>query len=103
MSGGDTNLAHPLRRSDEVIWDRVDGTTLLCHTGAVEFFRLNDTGALIWDLCDGLTMNEIVAAIGTQYPMADRERLAVLVHGYLSTLKREGLIFMSTETSPAAT
>jgi len=103
MSGNETNVACALRRSDEVIWDRVDGTTVLCHTGTVEFFRLNETGAFIWDLCDGLTMEDIITAVCTQYPTADRERIAVLVYDYVSTLNSEGLILTSTDACPTVT
>jgi hypothetical protein len=81
-----------LRRNDAVIWDRVDGATLLCHTGRVEFFKLNDTGALIWGLCDGRTAGEIVEALCRHYPDANRELIQGFVLDYLSALDKEGLL-----------
>lgn len=95
MSNHQTNVAPTLRRSDEVIWDRVDGATVLCHTGTVEFFKLNDTGAFIWSLCDGGTQEEVIAAVCKQYPMADQERITVLVQDYVSALTSGGLLVTS--------
>jgi hypothetical protein len=81
-----------LRRNDAVIWDRVDGATLLCHTGRVEFFKINDTGALIWGLCDGRTAEEIIQALCRQYPNANGDVITGLVLDYLSALKKEELL-----------
>jgi Coenzyme PQQ synthesis protein D (PqqD) len=92
MSGDQVNAEPTLLRSDEVIWDRVDGTTVLCHTGTVDFFRLNDTGAFIWGVCDGRTPKGIIAAVCTAYPSADPELIASLVCEYISILTKERLV-----------
>lgn len=84
-----------LQRNEEVIWDRIDGATVLCHTGTVEFYRLNNTGAAIWDLCDGRTMEEVIAALCAQYPSAEGERMAALVRDYTPLLAKEGLLEIS--------
>lgn len=96
----DENLKEPLlRRNEQVIWDVIDGTTALCHTEKVEFFRMNDTGAVIWELCNDCTMEELIEAVCVRYPTADRERLASLVRDYIPVLEKEGLIETFLDTS----
>jgi hypothetical protein len=90
-----------LRRNDEVIWDRdVDGAMLLCHTGRAEFFKLNDTGALIWELCDGRTIENTIAEMSARYPMADSEMIASMVRGYIPLLQEAGLLQDSNSRIP---
>jgi hypothetical protein len=81
-----------LRHHEAVISDRVDGIPMLCHTETAEFFRLNDTGALIWELSDGRTVREIVEALCTRYAGADGTRIAGLVQDYVRVLESQGLL-----------
>ena len=86
--GGERTLRH----HDAVISDRVDGIPMLCHTETAEFFQLNDTGGLIWDLSDGRTVPEIVEALCARYPGADGTRIAGLVQDYVLVLENQGLL-----------
>ncbi len=96
MNTDDTLAALVPRRHQEVIWDRdVDGAMLLCHTERVEFFKLNDTGALIWELCDGRTIEEIIAEMFARYPMADSNTIVGMVRDYIPLLEKDGLLEVS--------
>jgi hypothetical protein len=58
----------------------------------VEFFKVNQTGAVIWELCDGRTLGELIEAVCARYPTADGERIATLVRDYIPILEKEGLL-----------
>lgn len=88
-----------VQRSPAVIWDRVDGAVTLCNPETAELFRLNETGGVIWELCDGRTVGEILTAVAARYPSVRRERLEGTVHEYLAMLSGEGLI---QDPSPGA-
>jgi hypothetical protein len=81
-----------LHRNDAVIWDVVNGSTTLCHTDRAEFFTVNHTGAAIWELCEGRTVDELIAEIGSRYPEADGKSISTLVEDYLGHLEKEGLL-----------
>jgi hypothetical protein len=99
MSGENGHGAPTLRHHDAVISDRVDGVPMLCHTETAEFFKLNDTGALIWDLSDGRRLPEIIETVCARYPGADETRIADLVQGYVLVLEQLGLLRPSDESS----
>lgn len=49
--------------------ERIDGEATVYHPTLTTAVYLNDTGALIWELCDGdRTVSDIIEAIGRQYP-----------------------------------
>lgn len=81
-----------IHRNDAVVWDVVNGMTTLCHTGTAEFFTLNQTGALIWELCEGRTVDELIAEIGSRYPAADGKSIGAPIRDYLVQLEKEGLV-----------
>jgi hypothetical protein len=92
-----------IRRNNAVIWDVVHGVTTLCHTEKAEFFTLNHTGAAIWDICEGRTLDEIIVEIRARYPNADETKVTTLVPDYVDLLEKEGLIERPARrrTSPA--
>ena len=81
-----------IHRNTAVIWDVVNGATTLCHTEKAEFFTVNHTRAAIWDVCEGRTVDQIVAEIRARYPEADETRAATLVRDYIDLLEKEGLV-----------
>ena len=51
----------------------LDSELILCHRGTGEVFVLNQTGARIWELCDGSrTISEIAREIAASYPVTYR-------------------------------
>ena len=81
-----------VRRNIDVIWDVVDGTTVLCETNSVRFFHLNATAALVWDACEGGTVDTITRTVSAAYPNEDYQRLAADVHACLEAFQRAGLL-----------
>ncbi len=80
-----------LLRNPEVIWDTVDGTMVLCHTGTVTFFSLNPLGARIWAACDGCTPDELVAQVGAAYPDQDSGQVAADIREFVQAMEQAGL------------
>jgi hypothetical protein len=49
--------------------ERIDGEATVYHPTLTTAVYLNDTGALIWELCDGnRSISGIIEAIGRHYP-----------------------------------
>jgi hypothetical protein len=52
----------------------LDGEIVLLHPGNNTILHLNPTGALVWQMCNGLrTVDEIVLLLGETYPEARAE------------------------------
>jgi len=79
-------------RNQDVIWDRVDGLLVLCHTGTGEFFRLNETGAFIWELCEQQTLEEIIKDIQRKYPAESFAHISAAVNEYILALRVQDLL-----------
>jgi hypothetical protein len=59
-----------------VIWDVVDGVTVVCDTGTGEFFEMNATAGLIWTLCgDRYEVDGMVERVRTAYPNEEPGRI----------------------------
>lgn len=86
-------------RNPDVIWDRVDGALVLCHTGTGEFFRLNYTGALIWELIESRSSQAIVEQLCRRYPAEPTPRLEAAVRDCLAAL-RDNHLLLRTEEEP---
>ena len=53
----------------------LDGEVVLLHPTSAAILHLNQTGALVWQLCDGLrSTHDIVLLLGATYPEA-REQI----------------------------
>jgi len=85
-------LMSRLRRNRDVIWDVVDGTTVLCETTTVRFFHLNATAALVWNACEDSTVDIVARQVKAAYPDEDDRRLAADVHECVSALQKAGLL-----------
>jgi len=83
---------HEIKHNPHVIWDQVDGVPNFCHTGNVEFFRMNTVGNFIWEMCDGMTIDEIAKRISAIYPDEDPELLTSEVSRFILQLEKFGLI-----------
>lgn len=83
-----------------MIADEVEGTMMVCHTVAVEFFRLNVTGAQIWEICDESTIDDIVKRLIEDYPGEDYDRLTEEVQRFISSLEEAGLVEVQEIPSP---
>jgi hypothetical protein len=80
-----------IKKNVSVIADKVDNTTMLCETTAVAFFRLNKTGAEIWEVCDNRSMDEIVSLVAKIYPKIKRAVLRSEVEQFVRSLSEAGL------------
>ncbi len=81
-----------IRRNGQVFWDVVDGVMVLCDTDSTEFFHLNPTGALVWEACNGLSLDDVVGRLQAAYPNEDRERLTKDVAEMIRSLEKAGLV-----------
>lgn len=79
-------------RNPQVISDEVDGTRMLCHTGFVEFFRLNATGAQIWDICEGHDVDNVVKRLIEIYPGEEHDYLTQEAQRFVSSMEAAGLV-----------
>ena len=58
----------PLRRSDRVLVQKVDGSVVLLHLDDGSYFALEGVGVRFWELLDGQTaLPDIAARIATEY------------------------------------
>jgi hypothetical protein len=85
-------------RNPHVIWDVVDGQTILCDTDSAEFFELNPTGAAIWQACESSSVEELIKFLQAAYRDEAQERLCADVSGFVSSLKTAGLLVVCDES-----
>ena len=53
----------------DYILEHIDGEITVYHPTLTTAVYLNETGALIWELCDGKrTISDIIELLGEQYP-----------------------------------
>ena len=81
-----------IRRNPHVIWDQLDGVPSFCHTETVKFFRMNAVGNFIWEICDGITIDEIVKRLSAIYPDENPEGLKHKISRFILQLEEFGLI-----------
>ncbi len=68
-----TNPKIPVRVSDFLL-ERIDENVLLYHPGLTKTIHLNQTAAIVWDMCDGTrSVQEIADTLGLEYPDAVAE------------------------------
>lgn len=83
--------------NDEVIWDEVDGTTVLCHTRTGAFFRTNEVGRLIWEAAMGRSLDEVVRVVCEAYPGVNPDQVRSDVTDFLDELIKAGLLKVVNE------
>jgi hypothetical protein len=81
-----------IRHNPQVIWDVVDGVMVLCHTASNAFFELNQTGALVWRLCDGSAVEAVVERLRAAYPYEDRDQVALDIQTIILALEEARLV-----------
>lgn len=86
-----------IQKNTNVIADQVEGSTMLCDTASVAFFRLNATGALIWEICDNRDVDEIAAHLGEIYAAEDSGMLRTVVERFLESLTESGLVALEEQ------
>lgn len=80
----------------EVIWDEVDGVLRLCHTGRVEYFDLDETGAAIWKECaEQTSVDNIVLELKKNYPDEDTAELSSEVELFVQSLEDANLLIVA--------
>jgi hypothetical protein len=60
-----------LSKNPDLFWDRIDNDVVACCSSTGEFFRFNKIGHLIWDMCDGCTLEALIARISSLFPDND--------------------------------
>lgn len=82
-----------------------DGAVLL-DTASEVYFGLNSAGARVWQLLQpaGRTLDDLCAALGTEFPDVDPARLRKDASDLLASLASEGLVLPaeSTDAAPLA-
>ncbi len=69
-----------------------DHSLLLYHTGSEVAFPLNESGAFIWEMCDGAhTLDQIVDAVASKYE-AQREQIDKDTRAFLDVLIHHDLV-----------
>jgi hypothetical protein len=81
-----------LKRNSEVIWDQIDGATVLCHTETGEFFRLNRVGSFIWEACNECTISSLIEQLLTIYPTEDHKQITAHLQQFIQSLENAGLL-----------
>lgn len=72
--------------------EALDGEIVLLHPARNILIYSNQTGALIWQLCNGQrSVDEIVALLGAAYPEAEAE-IAIDVPEIIQTLAAHGAL-----------
>ena len=80
-----------IRRANGYRIEKLDDELLLYNPAQTRVIALNDTAALVWQLCDGArSPAEIAALIVEAYPEAGS--VAADVDELLSTLRRAGAV-----------
>ena len=83
-----------VKMSRDYLLERCDGEHIVYHPTLETSMYLNDTGAIIWQLCDGTrTVAEIIAVLADCYPesrhdigVGVKELLVKLVDKQIATL-----------------
>lgn len=80
----------PIRKTD--LWRNEDGEVYILDGTGEEIHQLNETGTLIWELCNGSeTVAEIVDSILERYEV-DTETATKTTVEFLETMIEKGLI-----------
>jgi hypothetical protein len=67
-----------LRRHPDVAFRVLDGRAVIVVPGTQEMHTLNEVGTFVWQDCEGLTVDQTVAAIVAQFEVDESEARADL-------------------------
>ncbi len=81
-------------RNPDVIWDRVDGEMLLCHTGTGAFYTLNEVGAFIWESCERISGEELMQRVCNAFVDEDKTPIVAAVEEFIAFL--QGLLLWTS-------
>ena len=80
------DLNKTVRLQPDYLLERIDNEITVYHPTLTTSFFLNETGALIWALCDGTrSVAEIIVTLGDLYPES-RAQIAADVTGLVTAL-----------------
>ncbi len=80
------DLNKTVRLQPDYLLERIDNEITVYHPTLTTSFFLNETGALIWALCDGTrSVTEIIRTLGDLYPES-REQIATDVTDLVTAL-----------------
>jgi coenzyme PQQ biosynthesis protein PqqD len=80
------DLNKTVRLQPDYLLERIDNEITVYHPTLTTSFFLNETGALIWALCDGTrSVAEIIRSLGDLYPES-REQIATDVTDLVTAL-----------------
>lgn len=80
------DLTKTVRLQPDYLLERIDNEITVYHPALTTSLYLNETGALVWALCDGSrSVTEIIATLGELYPES-REQIARDVTDLVTTL-----------------
>lgn len=78
--------------------ERLDNEILLYHPGLTKAIHLNETAALVWELCDGLrSVEEIGTLLADAFP-DQTDQVQSDVAAVVARLSTEGALQLSTAT-----
>lgn len=91
-NSADTILGERLRRQDGVITQEVEGQTILLRVDDGGYYAIDEVGAAIWELCDGVRpLGEIIVALSLEFD-APQETIQADVLEFVHDLRRERLL-----------
>jgi len=71
----------------------LDGEVVLLHPTSAVILHLNQTGALVWQLCDGIrSVHDIVLLLGDAYPES-RKQIEADVPQFIAQFAAHGALF----------
>ena len=81
-----------MRRQDAVIAQEVDGQTILLRVDDGGYYAIDEVGAAVWELCDGVRrLGEIVTTLSAEYDAPEATIRADVVE-FVQDLLRERLL-----------
>lgn len=84
-------LTHRLRRSDDVLFQNLDGEAVLLDLTGEAYFGLNEVGTRVWELLETTPLlGDVCERLQLEYEV-DRERAAADLLGLASRLVESGL------------
>jgi hypothetical protein len=81
------------RRSDDVVYEVIDGQALLVDTNGAELVTLNQVGSMVWENLDGsVDAGALVARLHGRLVGVTREALEADIVAFLHELRSLGLV-----------
>lgn len=75
-----------LRRQPDVVYERVDSTSLLLSADGQEILTLNAMGTFIWEQLGDRTEADLAGAVASKFPDVDAQQIHADVSAFLDQL-----------------